>query len=103
MIQKPNELYNQLPDPPGFGVGLTPQEHAIVTQEYATYGANPRKEQVTRRKKAVNHLELAQEEISRMGAIYVEFGESAHSEYLISIYSMMEMVKTLLKEFAGDQ
>ena len=83
--------------------GFTPAEHAKITQEFATFGANPRKEQVNRRKKAINNLELAQTEIARMGAIYVEFGEEKHSEYLANVYSIVEMAKVVLREFAGDQ
>ena len=83
--------------------GMTPAEHAEVTQEYATYGKNPRKELVGKRKKAIAQLELCQESIARMGAVYEQFNEQEHSDYLQQVYNLLETARMFLKEFAGDQ
>ena len=77
----------------------TPENIQEVSKEYATFGDNPRKEQVKRLKKAINHLELAQEELARMGAVYMEFGNDKHSEFCQGLYIAVEGVKSGMSTF----
>jgi hypothetical protein len=77
----------------------TPDNIQEVSKEYATFGNNPRKEQVKRLKKAINHLELAQEEMARMGAVYMEFDNERHSEYCQGLYIALEGVKSGMTTF----
>jgi len=70
-----------------------------VTKEYATIGKNPRKEQVTRLKKAIKQLELAQEELARMGAVYMEYDNEKHSDYCQGLYIAIEGVKAGMTTF----
>ena len=53
--------------------------------------------------KACEQIEMAQTTIARMGAVYEEFKEESHSDYLRNIYAILEVARTLLQEFAGDQ
>ena len=68
------------------------QEHAIMSQEHATYGENPRAEQVKRMKQVINHLETAQELLARMGSIYLEFKNQEHSDYCGALFAGIEAV-----------
>ena len=53
MIDKLSPDFNHQEDLNNQNADLTPSEHARITQEYATYGSNPRKELVTKRKKEI--------------------------------------------------
>lgn len=80
-------------------IEVTPQEHAIMTQEHATYGENPRAEQVKRMKQVITHLETAQELLARMGSVYMDFSNQQHSDYCGALFAGIEAVLDGAKTF----
>ena len=78
---------------------FNPKEHAIMSQEHATYGENPRAEQVKRMKQVITHLETAQELLARMGSIYIEFQNQEHSDYCGALFAGIEAVLDGAKTF----
>lgn len=83
-------------------IETTPQEHAILSQEHATYGENPRAEQVKRIKQVITHLETAQELLARMGSIYLEFNNQEHSDYCGALFAGLEAVIEGAKTFKAS-
>lgn len=80
-------------------IDVNPQEHAIISQDFATYGGNPRSEQVKRIKQVITHLETSQELLARMGAIYLEFKNQEHSDYCGALYAAIETILEGTKSF----
>lgn len=68
------------------------QELHKVIDEYATIGDNPFAEQTSRWKKCVKQIELAQEELSRMGSVYESGGHTQLSEYCQALYIALDGV-----------
>ena len=85
-------------NPPTIATAETIHE---ISQDYATIGGNPRKEQVQRVKKVYEHLELAQMYLEQMGAVYEEFKNDNHSAYCQAVWTNLEMMKEAMKTFAG--
>ncbi len=73
-------------------IEVTSKEHAILTREYATFGENPRSEQVKRIKQVITHVETAQELLARMGSVYLEFQNQEHSDYCGALFAALEAV-----------
>lgn len=83
-------------------IETTPQEHAIMSQEFATFGANPRAEQLKRMKQLIVHLETAQELVARMGAVYLEFKNQEHSDYCGALFAGLEALLDGAKTFKAS-
>ena len=72
-----------------------------VKADYATIGDNPYKEQKNRLKKAIKQVELAQEDLARMGSVYVSGGHEERSGYCQALYIALEAVHSGMKTFVG--
>ena len=83
-------------------IEITAQEHAIISQEHATFGENPRAEQVKRIKQVITHLETAQELLARMGSIYIEFKNQEHSDYCGALFAGLEAISEGAKTFKAS-
>lgn len=65
--------------------------HAVL-DDHATIGTNPYREQSNRWKKTAAQIELAQEELSRMGSVYESGGHKDLSEYCQALFLALEGV-----------
>lgn len=83
-------------------IETTAQEHAILSQEHATFGDNPRAEQVKRIKQVITHIETAQELLARMGSVYLEFKNQEHSDYCGALFAALEAVSEGAKTFKAS-
>ena len=70
-----------------------------VVKEYATFGDNPRAEQVRRVKSIIAKVEYCQEELARLGTIYNQFNCPNQEEYCKSLYILFETCRIAAQTF----
>ncbi len=84
-------MSENLSNPPNESVQGIHELHKVI-DEYATIGDNPFAEQTARWKKCIKQIELAQEELSRMGSVYDSGGHAQLSEYCQALYIALDGV-----------
>lgn len=80
-------------------IELTPSERVQLCKTNVTIGSNPRKEQVRRLKQAVKHIQDAGELFARMGVVYTEYNNEAHSDYCACLFASLSAIEEAAKNF----
>ena len=101
MAENLSEQISQLTSKDGLSQIIGQEALHDIKSDYATIGDNPYKEQKMRIKKAIKQVELAQEELARMGSVYVSGGHTERSSYCQALYIALEAVHSSMKTFIG--